>query len=378
MKFKLILRRVGLIIGGIIIFFFALVFITTYHPPRVRQMKISSTAKAQLLKSGQKLKILSWNIQYFAGKNYVFWYDQLDGKGPHSAIKREDINATFGKILRVINNENPDVILIQEFHDGAKRTYYEDQLQKLVEKLPKEYCYYTEAFYWKAAFVPLPQIMGSVGMKLGIISKYKINKATRYQLPVMPKMWLEKQLQFRRAILEARLPIEGGAELALLNTHMDAFSQGSDTMTKQVATVDRIISRLTKDGVIWAIGGDFNLLPPGAYEYLDEAEKEYYNPQTELKVLTDKYKSIPSIKQTTGDSRTKWFTHFPNSIKTGPDRTIDYIFYSDKLQLANSYVRQTDTLDISDHLPMIAEFVLPASVTLDPISPKSAAVSNGK
>jgi endonuclease/exonuclease/phosphatase (EEP) superfamily protein YafD len=51
------------------------------------------------------------------------------------------------------------------------------------------------------------------------------------------------------------------------------------------------------------------------------------------------------------------FTNDPAT--TGPDRTLDYIFFADTMTMVNGYVRQADTLAISDHLPLVAEFKLP-------------------
>jgi endonuclease/exonuclease/phosphatase (EEP) superfamily protein YafD len=45
---------------------------------------------------------------------------------------------------------------------------------------------------------------------------------------------------------------------------------------------------------------------------------------------------------------------------SGPDRTQDYLFYSPTLKRIDAQVRQADTLLISDHLPVIARFMLPA------------------
>ena len=293
-----------------------------------------------------------------AGKEYVFWYDEPDNSGPDSAISRENLEKTFSEVVRVILDEAPDVILLQEVHDGAKRTFYEDQLKRLLELLPNEYSCYTQAFYWKAKYVPLKQIMGSVGMKLVVISKYKIDNAIRHQLAVMPTNILERQFQFKRAVLEVHLPVRGGKSLALLNTHFDAFAQGSDTMQMQVAEVDAILESLTTKQHPYAVAGDFNLIPPGAYAQFDEKEKRYFNPDSEIKVLFDKYNSIPELADALGEEKENWFTHFPNRAAK-LDRTIDYYFYSDNLVLIDKYIRQHDTLRISDHLPVVAVFQLP-------------------
>ncbi|MBN1218034.1 MAG: hypothetical protein JXM69_03815 [Anaerolineae bacterium] len=42
-----------------------------------------------------------------------------------------------------------------------------------------------------------------------------------------------------------------------------------------------------------------------------------------------------------------------------PNRTVDFIFFADTMTLNKAYVRQHDTLPISDHLPLVAEFQLP-------------------
>jgi endonuclease/exonuclease/phosphatase family metal-dependent hydrolase len=44
---------------------------------------------------------------------------------------------------------------------------------------------------------------------------------------------------------------------------------------------------------------------------------------------------------------------------TEPDRTIDYQFYSDQWSLDNAYVLQKETLDISDHLPVVGIYAFP-------------------
>ena len=358
MKIKKIALTTIVVILILLLSLSIVIYSMTMHPSKIKKEAIIGADTVSILEAAQQVKVLSWNVQYMAGKEYVFWYDELDNSGPDIAPSRENIEKTFGEVVRVIQDEEPDVILLQEVHDGAKRTFKEDQLKRLLEFLPDEYSCYTQAFYWKARYVPIKQIMGSVGMKLVVISKYKIDNAIRHQLAIMPKNILERQFQFKRAVLEVHLPVKGGKSLALMNTHFDAFAQGDDTMQKQVAEVDALLKSLTIKQHPYAIAGDFNLIPPGTYALYDDKEKAYYNPNTEIKVLFDKYNAIPALEDTLGEERKNWFTHFPNRIDK-PDRTIDYFFYSDNLVLIDKYIRQHDTLTISDHLPVTAVFQLP-------------------
>lgn len=356
---KRVIISIAVLLGIFVIFSLA-VYLTTFQPAPLEEVEVIAKGEAPLLKSGDTVKILNWNVQYMAGKNYVFWYDLIDESGPDIMPSKEDIDLTFKELVGIIKSEDPDIILLQELHDGARRTYYEDQLERLLELLPGDYRYNCSAFYWRAAYVPIPQIMGSVGMKLAVISKYKIESARRHQLPIMPDNLLFQQFNFKRAILEVNLPVEGGESLVVLNTHLDAFAQGYNTMEEQVEMVDKILKGLDREGKSWLIGGDFNLLPNReAYLRLPEDKRLYYKEETELKRLSDSYLMLPSHSDMAGVDYEKWFTHFSNEpLVKGPNKTIDYFFYSNSLKAIKYYVRQKDTLHISDHLPMIAEFRL--------------------
>ncbi|MCU0445861.1 MAG: endonuclease/exonuclease/phosphatase family protein [Microscillaceae bacterium] len=348
----------------LILAFAGLVYFGTYQPEALQNEPIVSPSDAPILSAKQKIKVLSWNVQYMAGKNYVFFYDLLDGSGPDERPSRADIDKTTEAVARLIYQENPDIILLQELDEGSKRTDYEDQLQKLLTLLPQEYSSHTSAFYWKVWFVPHPRIMGKGGMKLSVISKYKIQKSVRHQLAQIEQKvwynWLMKQFNFKRAIQEVSLPLSNGKELLVFNTHLDAFAQGTNTMQRQVAYTKKLLAEKTRQNIPWLIGGDFNLLPPGkSYSLLSPDIQKYYQPVSEISPLFTDYQAVPSAAETEGAEREKWFTHFPNNPKIKqPDRTIDYIFLSKKVKLGNHYIRQQSTLTISDHLPVVVEFEL--------------------
>lgn len=344
----------------LILLFGLLIWSSTFHPKAVQAAPYLSADAAPELQSNQPLKILSYNVQYMAGKNYVFFYDIPGNQGPDSRPSREDIGNTFQEVARVIRSENPDVILLQEVNDGAKRTDYEDQLARLLQILPDEYSCYASTFYWKARFVPHPHVMGPAGMKLVTISKYRIASATRFRLPQLPRNILSRQFLFKRAALAVELPVAGQKPLVILNTHLDTWAKGCNTMQQQIFRVDEIVEAYREKGYSWIIGGDFNLLPPGRqFQWLSELQKTEYRAETELQYLFDKYPSVPSLADVNGPNSREWLTHFPNDPKFDrPQITLDYFFYDPNLNLLNSYVRQTDTWHISDHLPLVCEFQL--------------------
>ncbi|MFA7822581.1 endonuclease/exonuclease/phosphatase family protein [Aeromonas dhakensis] len=338
----------------------ALTYALTWRPQPQEEAAVSCNGQVAPLQPGQALKVMTWNVQYLAGKRHVFWYDLPDGDGPDERPSSEDLALTLDEVVRVLRDEQPDVVLLQELHDNAKASDYQDQLGLLQARLGDLYPCSTQAFYWKAGFVPHPRILGSVGMKLGTLSRFQIARAERLQLPMPESDLLRRQFQLKRALLVSYLPIRGGDELVAINTHFDAFAQGTDTMQRQVEMTDALLQQLQNDDKTWVLGGDLNLLPPGQFQRLPEAQRSWYAPDSELQGMARRYPMIPSLQQASGEDQARWYTHYPNDpAASGPDRTLDYLLYSPRLTPLSSLVRQRDTLSISDHLPVIGRFFLP-------------------
>ncbi len=340
-----------------------LIYDVTWHPARHEPMPVTCNAKdatPPLLVPGQALKVMTWNIQYLAGKRYVFWYDMADGSGPDERPTPEDIAYNLDEVARVIRDEQPDIVLLQEVDDGAKNTDYTNQLALLQERVTDLYPCRTEAFYWKADFVPDRHIYGSVGTKLATLSRYRLDKAERLQLPSPDGNLIGRQFEPKRALLVSYLPLRDGGHLAVVNTHLGNFRPGEDTLQRQVAATTQLLDAFEQSGTPWISGGDFNLLPQGQYERLPTEQRKQYASESELHALWEKYPMIPSNDDVNGEDRRKWYTRFPNDPRVnGPDRTLDYLFYSPRLKRVDAQVRQEDTLLISDHLPVIGRFLLP-------------------
>jgi endonuclease/exonuclease/phosphatase family metal-dependent hydrolase len=359
MSLPRVLRPILLSLLFLVLVSIAAVYALTWHPADREEAAVACSAPAPPLQPGQALKVMTWNLQYLAGKRYVFWYDMADGSGTDERPTAEDLAYTLDEAVRVLRDEQPDVVLLQELHDGAKASDYQDQLALLQERLADLYPCSSQAFYWKAAYVPHPRIMGSVGMKLATLSRYQLESAERLQLPLIPADPLSRQFNLKRALLVSYLPLRGGGRLAAINTHLDAFAQGDDTMQRQVAMTAGLLDSLERQGTFWVIGGDFNLLPPGQYQRLPEQRRSWYAENSELRVLWERYPMIPSPAEASGQEQAGWYTHFPNDPGvSGPDRTLDYLFHSPRLTRLSAAVRQDDTLRISDHLPLSARFLL--------------------
>ncbi len=353
-----------------LIAFIAYSWATNLDPRPVELAELSCDPTAPPLRPGQELSVMSWNVQYMASKNYTFFYDLMDGSGPDTRPSREHIEQTLREVARVIVEEDPDVILLQEVDEGAGRTDLEDQTARLLELLPDDYVCRAEAFYWRADFVPDPNIMGPVGMKLVTLSRHRIDGATRVALAEVPKDPVTQLFFLKRAVLSTTLAVAGSSKgFAVLNTHLAAFAQGDDTMQRQVDQVAALTASREQTHRGWVAGGDFNLLaPPSSLEAgpnpsfgrLSAGEQAYYNPTTELLTMyAAGHQSVPPLELINGPEAEEAHTFFPNNRAEGPDRTLDYIFMPKSMRLVDGHVRRGDTLAISDHLPVVAKVVVP-------------------
>lgn len=336
------------------------VWLTTFHPDTIQQEIVHCPPNTPALASGQPIKVYNQNVQFMAGKNYVFFYELPNNSGPDDRPSSEDIKLTGQRLAQFIRQQDPDIIILQELDEGAKRTDHMNQLDTLLKQLPKSYACYSSSFYWKSSFVPHPRILGSVGLKLAVISKYKISSATRIQLALVPQDPISQQYNLKRALMDVRLPIKEQGELAVLNTHLSAFPKGGNLLEKQVAQIDQYLARLNQQPLPWILAGDFNLLPTNAYTDLAEQQRTFYNPHSEIKTLYQHYAAIPSLKTLQSNEREQWFSYFPNDpLINKPDRTLDYFFYDPSLTLINAELKHEKTLSLSDHLPLVARFNLP-------------------
>lgn len=351
---KVLSWLVGLVVS-VLVLFSAWVYLSTYHPPEVEQEKVHSPEGLPVLQAGQTVKLLSWNVQFMAGnQNNHFFYD--DGLDPWpSAQTVKDITQ---RVAAYISEQDPDFVLLQEVDDVAKRTHFQDQTQSLRKLLP-QYKAYTETFYWKADYVPHPAIKGRVGMKLVVLSKYALKNATRFALPaITTDDVLRRQFNLKRAMQQVHVPLQDGQELVLINTHLSAFAQGSDTMQRQIAKVMGRLETMSS-GERWILAGDFNLLPNDAALASYTELRSHYNDQgTELYPLINQYPSIPSLKDIEANPEL-WFTYMSSlDPLRRPDRTIDYIFYSPRLEKQQGKVLRGDAMALSDHLPLVIAFTL--------------------
>ncbi|MGI9232082.1 MAG: endonuclease/exonuclease/phosphatase family protein [Woeseiaceae bacterium] len=320
---------------------------------------------------------MSYNVQYMASKNYVFFYDvdvgdservadvYAAGKTIASRPSRKHVFWTLDRVAELIEKEDPDIILFQEINGADdSRTHYTDHTEELLDRLPADrYPCRSDTSYWKAEFIFHPDVLGPVNMQLLTLSKYRIEKSERHQLPRKANNFLVRPFDFQRALLETRIATNDDRSVAVINTHYEAWGAGTGIMEKQVARTQALLQSLDAEDVPWVLGGDLNLLPPDNNRQrtrILEARTGSYDAKPQIKPLYDQYRGIPALRLLNSSDPRAWYTHYPNDpTATGPDRTIDYQFYSGQWSLDDAYVMHGDALEISDHLPVVGVYSFP-------------------
>lgn len=326
-----------------------------FDPAEVESLPVHSTKDAPLLQCGKPLKIMSWNIQFLAGKGYTFFFDLPGNKGPDSRPSRESIEQTLADVVRGIEREDPDIVLLQEVDKFASRTGKEDQLKRILEKLPPEYSQSVETYYWSMPFVPHPKVMGSAGLTLAAFSRVRIASARRIALPQPQYAFPMGYFQFRRAILQMEIPVEGAESLRLLNTHLEVSLGDGSVKRREVAMLDSLFAVLEKDQKPWILAGDFNLLPPGEYARIPKSERVWFHPEIDLGPLYAKYEAFPVLDSLQGEHREDFLTHWPNRPGAkGKDKVIDAFFYGN-LEFVTGHVGNSISGGRSDHEPLTAQ-----------------------
>lgn len=298
------------LLGLLLIFSLAVLSIygLTWRPQPREAVPVSCSANAAPLVPGQALKVMTWNVQFLAGKRYVFWNDLAQGDDESPTL--EDMAFSLDEVARVIRDEQPDVVLLQELDKGAKASDYQDQFKLLQERLADLYPCGTSAFDWKADFIPNPHIFGSVGRQLATLSRYRIEHAERVQLPVADANFISRQFQPKNALLVSYLPLSDGGQLAVLNTHLERATEPEETPSRQITAVAKTLDKFESTGTPWLIGGDFNQLPLGQYRRLPSEQRTPYSADSPLHLLWDKYPMIPTNNEASGIDR-EHFIHRP-------------------------------------------------------------------
>lgn len=314
-----------------------------YRPADVEDVPVvRGAAAAATLARGAPFDVVSWNIQYAAGRTRRFFYDGGDAV----AVPPEEVRENVAKIAAVF--ADADVVLLQEIDRDSRRTGRIDELPPLAAPFAS----LASTPYHRCRFVPVPPAdpLGRTEMHLAVLSRFQLGHARRLALPLLRESAIRRALNLKRAVLTAELPC-GDRSIAIAVTHLSAFSRGDGTLDRQVAVLAGWMDGCARRSQPFVLAGDLNLLPPGDDPTRLPDARDYVDRENPILPLFERFRSvIPRDRLLDPAVRTyqRW--------QGAPDRVLDYMFVSEDIEVLRAAVVASD---LSDHLPLRATLRLP-------------------
>ena len=264
---KRVLQVVGIllvlaivVVGGYIIYLEA----TYYRIADNVEVEIDNNPTATL-KAGTTYKAATYNIGFGAyTPDYTFFMDEgvkEDGTktvGEHAtAVSRESVEACTQGAIDVLQGLDPDFILLQEVDTDSTRSYQVNQKAALEKAFSALSSAFAVNFHSGYLAYPIGDPHGTVNAGLLTMGDAHVDSAERLSYPI-DEAFPTKFFDLDRCFMVERLPVEGGKELVLVNSHMSAYDEGGLIRAQQFALLTGILEKEAAEGDYVIVGGDWN------------------------------------------------------------------------------------------------------------------------
>jgi endonuclease/exonuclease/phosphatase family metal-dependent hydrolase len=242
-------------------------------------------------------------------------------------------------------NDSVDIFMLQEVDVNSHRSYKKNEVLDISQTLNHFQPFFAKNY--DVFFVPVPfhNPMGHVNSGLLSLSKIHPSSVERISFPGQYN-WPLRLFMLDRCFLVMHFPIANGNELLVINTHNEAYDDGS-IRNMQMDFLKNYLLKEYEKGKFIIVGGDWNQCPPGfTPQFKDEVFDSINNKGVEPDFL-------PSGWQWVYDNRFPTNRRVDISYTKGTTATTLIDFY---LLSPNIHYNQIKTTDLrfehSDHLPV--------------------------
>lgn len=264
----------GLVLRGIILIFLALILVvggyviylqSNYYRIEDHAVLEVENNGENVLKTGDTYSVVTYNIGFGAyGPDYSFFMDTGEMKdgtktsGKYGkAMSLESVETHTEGALGVIEDLDADFYLLQEVDVDADRSYHVNQKDFVKTAMTGYASVFANNFHSAYLFYPFNDPHGAVQAGLLNFSRYQVSEAERRSYPV-DNSFITKFTDLDRCFAQMRLPVEGGHELVLINSHMSAYDEGGTIRAQQLELLNSVMSEEYAKGNYVIVGGDFN------------------------------------------------------------------------------------------------------------------------
>ncbi len=332
-----------LYVGGMILFG----IITKFKPAPVEVVEVQSSKsnpQSESILADSTFSFMIWNVGYGGlGKEVDFFYDggkMVTSPKEHVLKNNEGMKKFFAE------NTDVDFIMLQEVDRSSKRSWKIDQAEQFANVLPEHNYAFTPNYQVEYLPFPFTNPIGKVYGGLQTLSKFTPAETKRIALPGISD-FPRKLFYLERCLLMQRYKLANGKDLLVINTHFEAYDDGS-VKKEQMALTKKILEEEYAKGNYVVLGGDWNIAPPSFNVHTWEKEPE--DDQLYLKNNDPNYVTgwNYAYDSTTATNRKNKYSF--DAAKTFTT-VIDYYFTSPNIEVEE--VKGVDMgFDFSDHQPV--------------------------
>lgn len=318
--------------------------------------------QAAQLRAGQEYTALTYNIGFGAyNHEFSFFMDSgvmddgtaVTGKNAR-AQSLDIVQRNTQGALTTAQGLSPDFCLFQEVDKEADRSWKVDQTAQMEAGFPQHAAVYASNFHSAYLAYPLHEPHGAVEAGLLTLSNQNISEAVRRSYPV-DNSFPTRFFDLDRCFAVLRLPVEGGGELVLINSHMSAYDEGGTIRAAQLEMLRGVLAEERAKGNWVVVGGDFNHALGGTIDAFGSRQQlpawvfafdESELPEGFSVVQADNIQTVPTCRS----------TDIPYEKGVNYTAVLDGFLVSDNLA-ATAHNVDTD-FAYSDHNPVLLRFAL--------------------
>lgn len=356
---KKALKRIGIVVIILLIAvgaYVAYVFGTYYRLPDKLTLEVKRNGENSYFDNNQDITtgkyywIMTYNIGFGAyRRDYSFF---MDGGKSSWAKDEESVIAGICGMGEIINNVNPDFVLLQEVDIDGTRSYHVDQLE-LMNQFVKGY-YYTYAQDYDSPFLFFPPWEPHGANEAGVVtySRNKITDAMRRSLPISESF--SKLVDLDRCYSISRIPMDNNKYLCIYNIHMSAYGSSDAIREGQLAMLFGDMETDFKNGNYVICGGDFN---HNLKADNDENAPDWAFPFPKESLPDGFRMAIDGAREEDIAHNSCRNANEPYNEETTYTVTLDGFIVSDNVTV-NYYANMNWGYELSDHDPVIMQFRL--------------------
>jgi len=250
--YKNLLTIFGIILTLIIICFIIIVF-NEYFPEDRENLSIDGKSE-KTLKVGDNPTIITYNLGYLSLDNTQDFF--MDGGKSVRPSNATNVTKNLSALKTFLQNQGADIYLFQEVDKKAKRSYFINEYNGLIEDFQGTSSYAT---MFKALYIPYPIYypLGHVESGIATLNNYNLEQSTRIALP-SHSSWPKRAVMYKNPALKEIIPIEDNdKKLVVYNVELDSYGSKGDNLDQLKVLMDDMVAEYEKGNYCIA-GGDFN------------------------------------------------------------------------------------------------------------------------